>query len=300
MKQVQQKKHQQHQDLELPQQKRQKKQKLTAAAEADTVVDRDDGAVVAIVKKPNKTTMSQRLISLNNRAVLSLWTGHVVDSCCLLTEASSFLTTIRKNVQTKKKKKNDDGDDHQTPAPSHSSSPFPFTWVDMSSVYTSHEHLMIQRVVLIDDDDGGGGDVKKDDQADSDDDGDDLDRANGLCWAVVYNLALTCHLMACQAGESTEGREHFARAMGLYQMLSYSVDFFDQVPACHRTTFLLGLWYNQGHIHSEFASHELTVRCFVHVQTLLIQLRVEQPALDMKETELNLILLKPPSTAGAA
>ena len=289
-----------------------------AATATDAVVDSDssDSGVVAIATKntkqpEDKTLMSKRIISLNNSAVLSLWTGHVAQSCRLLTEASSILTMIRKNVQKKKmqqqqqqpekeeeKKKNmNDGDDHQTPSLSHSSNdPFFFSWVDMSNAYTSHEHLMIQRAVLIDDDDG---DV---DEADSiDDDKDDgFDRASRLCWAVLYNLALTCDLMACQAGASTEGREYFARAMGLYQMLSHSVDIFDGVPACHRATFLLGLWYNQGHIHSEFSSHELTARCVVHVQTLLIQLRFEQPKIDMSETELNLILLKPPSTAGAA
>ena len=297
----------------------------SAATTIDAVVDSDsssDSGAVAVARKNTKpkpedtTATSKRIISLNNSAVLSLLTGHVAQSCCLLTEASSILTVIRKNVQKKKiqqqqqqqeknKNKNmNDGDGHETPSsPSHSSTvPFFFSWVDMSSAYTSHEHLMMQRAVLIDDDDDDDHDGDDDTSGSSnDDDSDDgFDRANRLCWAVLYNLALTCHLMACQAGASIEGRENFARAMGLYQMLSHSVDFFDGVPACHRTTFLLGLWYNQGHIYSEFSSHELTARCVVHVQTLLIQLRFEQPSIDMSETELNLILLKPPSTAGAA
>ena len=312
MKQFQQKKHQYQRDLELPQQKRRKLAAAAAAAAAtDAVDDSSDSGVVSVAKtdtKPEleKKSVSKRLISLNNRAILSLWTGHVAQSCCLLTEASSILTMIRRNVQKKKmqqqqqqqqqeKKNMNDGDNYQNPSPTHSSNfPFIFSWVDISFAYPSHENLMIQRAVLVDDDDGD------DDEADSNDDSDGLDRASRLCWAILYNLALACHLKACQAGASTEGRENFARAMGLYQMLSHSADFFDGVPACHRTTFLLGLWYNQGHIHSEFSCHELTARCVVHVQTLLIQLRFEQPSVDMSETELNLILLKPPSTAGAA
>jgi hypothetical protein len=153
---------------------------------------------------------------------------------------------------------------------------------------------MFQRAVIVDADDD-----KEEEQQQQHDDDDGLHRSYQLCWAVLYNLGLTCHLLACQAGASAEGRQHFARSMGLYELLM-SNEYLDQVPANSSPIIALALCYNRGHIYSEFAMHDLAAQCLVYVQRALIQIRLQQPTTNIEETELNLILLNPPSTAGAA
>jgi hypothetical protein len=183
-----------------------------------------------------------------------------------------------------------------------SSSPTNFFWVDLSNVYTSHAQVMFQRAIVIDDEEMmmiDDGPQHRQDLQDQDDNEDRSDRsAYSLCWVVLYNLGLACHLLACQSGASAEGRQHFHRAKGLYDIL-YN-DYVHHVPTGMTTTFLLALYYNQGHIYTEFASHELAATCLRCVQLLLIKIRYEQPTMNMRETELNLILLRPPATAGAA
>jgi hypothetical protein len=159
---------------------------------------------------------------------------------------------------------------------------------------------MFQRAVIVDADDDKEEEQQQqqhDDDDDADDDG--LHQSYQLCWAVLYNLGLTCHLLACQAGASAEGRQHFARSMELYELLM-SNEYLDHVPANSTPIIQLALSYNRGHIYSEFAMHDLAAQCLVYVQRALIQIRLQQPTTNIEETELNLILLKPPSTAGAA
>lgn len=247
-------------------------------------------------------SISNHLVRLNNRAVLCLLTRQTVDACRLLTEASCIMArikfqrdatataTLSSSVETIKTV--DDG----SPSPSI----FFFRWTDLSCVYPTHKHLMFQRAVIVDADDDKEEEQQQqqhDDDDDADDDG--LHQSYQLCWAVLYNLGLTCHLLACQAGASAEGRQHFARSMELYELLM-SNEYLDHVPANSTPIIQLALSYNRGHIYSEFAMHDLAAQCLVYVQRALIQIRLQQPTTNIEETELNLILLKPPSTAGAA
>jgi tetratricopeptide (TPR) repeat protein len=230
--------------------------------------------------KNSLSSVRQQIILLNNDGIASLQMGKINEACSLLTQASSILGRMSNNS-----------------APSRSSPsqrPISYSWIDFStdSFVASFSDrklaneislpLLFLRTLRISSDVScsGNGDICP----------------LNLCWAVLYNLAISCHLLACQLGQT--GNQHLRRAHELYEIVRSR--FLAETPLEHRATVALALFNNAGYIYREFGMHEQSVACLGKARDMLAHLPGERLGADWKLFGINLMLLQQPTIADAA
>lgn len=219
-------------------------------------------------------TMSRyQITSLNNNGVACLRMGNTRDACTILTKASSILGQMNDNGSSR---------------PSASS----FSWLDLSteplflSSFAEQKlpcesslpfmFLRALRITPTEDDDACPAD---------------------LFWAVLYNLAISCQLMACQLGQ--KGNQHLRKAHELYEIVRSR--FLVITPVEYRATVALAVFNNAGCIYKDVGMHEQSAACLHQVQEIMVtyfpKTQIQGKALLFG---INLRLLQGPINAAAA
>lgn len=116
-------------------------------------------------------------------------------------------------------------------------------------------------------------------------------------WAILYNLALSCHIHACKLGAN--GRQHLQKAHEMYDVVR--TQFLPQVSSEDTPMLSLALYNNMGCIYREFSMFKESQQCLKRAKEILIDIHRKQGGLgDLKGVSLNLMALKKPSRAPAA
>ena len=202
---------------------------------------------------------SERIIQINNQGIAFLQMGNASEACKVLTKASILMSNTRTASDT----------------------PISFSWIDLSpeTLKLSNEscYLFLRSIRITSDNDDCS--------------------PSSMRWAVLYNLAISCHLMACELGQA--GNANMRRAHELYEIIRGR--FLPGVPMEHRTMVAVALFNNAGCIYREFGMHEQAKACLVKVREIMACLPVERQGLDRKLLfGINLALLRAPTIAGAA
>jgi hypothetical protein len=120
-----------------------------------------------------------------------------------------------------------------------------------------------------------------------------------LTWAVLYNLALACHLLACKLGAN--GRRHLKKSHELYDIIRKR--YLPQVPSEQSAYLSLAIHNNMACIYQEFAMHIESESCLTKANEMLYMISkgTTEPSGDLKEISLNLMVSsKRPARAPAA
>jgi tetratricopeptide (TPR) repeat protein len=120
----------------------------------------------------------------------------------------------------------------------------------------------------------------------------------GLLWALNYNLALTCHILAIGKDDSTRNNL-FREALQLYDfVLSYLEQ---QKPTLHFTILLMGVLNNKGFIYQELGLTEDERCCFSVLKCLLESTQKTNGALGWwRHFHLNILSLEQQGNFAAA
>ena len=238
------------------------------------IIRRPKKANQAITTTQRETMMNknQEVLLLNNQGVAYLYKGKVNEACSLFTRASQLFGLSGNNESQRRR----------------TMSPFGYNWIDLSASYISCladrklisaeslPFLFLQAVQITDCTDI----IDFEDQR----------------WAVLYNLALSCHLLACENGEM--GSLHRKRAHDLYGIVLNN--FMSQTPVEHRSILTLALFNNAGCIYRENAMHDAAEVCVGKVKEILVRLPHEKRGINSKAFGLNVMVLERHELAGAA
>lgn len=116
-------------------------------------------------------------------------------------------------------------------------------------------------------------------------------------WAILYNLALSCHIHGCRLGAN--GRQHMQKAHELYDVIR--TQFLPHVSSDYSPMLSLAVHNNMGCIYREFSMHKESQECLKRAKEMLLAVSGEQGGLDdLKDVSLNLMALKKPARAPAA
>jgi hypothetical protein len=226
------------------------------------------------------SSMRQQIILLNNDGIAFLQMGKINEACTFLTKASSMLGRMSNKRPPSRR--------------SPPQRPSSYSWIDLSTdsfvasfsdrklANESSLPFLFLRALRITSDVScsGNGDICP----------------LNLCWAVLYNLAISCHLLACQLGQA--GNQHLRRAHELYEIVRNR--FLAETPLEHRATVALALFNNAGYIYREFGMREQSVACLGKVRDMLSHLPGERLGTDWKLFGINVMLLQEPTIADAA
>jgi hypothetical protein len=227
---------------------------------------------------------------LNNQGVSFLLMGQVNEACTYFARASTLLAGLSNNRQTQS-------------CSIIENCPFGYNWIDLSKsnatgfsdqkpIAEGSLPFLFLRAVLI-------SECSENDEFElSYECGNSEDTSPGnQSWAVLYNLALSCHLLACLRGEKG-GRPHLKRSHDLYGIVLNK--FLIQAPPEHRAMLALALFNNSGCIYREYAMHTESVACLKKVREILASQLCENNVADLKIFGLNVMVLQRPMLAEAA
>ena len=97
-----------------------------------------------------------------------------------------------------------------------------------------------------------------------------------LCWIVLYNLALSCHIYGYKLGAN--GRQHVHKAHELYDIVrtQYLPQVFSSASSSsselqnHAAMLSLALHYNMGYIYQDFEMHEESQACLKRAKEVIV------------------------------
>jgi hypothetical protein len=222
--------------------------------------------------------MSREVIQLNNDGVTLFQMGKITEACTVLTNASSLLGRC---LRQRNASHNATGFENQ----------YSSTWIDLSYAARSAGRkqnnddslsFLFLRALRV--------------EANTYLPVQEMDCPLNLCWAVLYNLALSCHILACQNG--AKGKGYLKRAHDLYEIVR--TRFVPSEPSEQWATLSMALFNNAGCIYREFAMHNEYIACLGKVRDMLLRLPCENRDEDFKIFSLNLMVLQTPTNAAAA
>jgi len=117
-----------------------------------------------------------------------------------------------------------------------------------------------------------------------------------LCWAVLYNLALSCHLLAYQ--DDKKDTTYLRRAIDLYEIVR--INYLDSTPVEHKATQLLAIYNNLGCIYEYLGDADESDSCLRKVREFMDCLSSERYGADWKLFGLNIVALGRSRVANAA